>query len=178
MRFNLFVMVAAVGFAMGCAYTPPPTASNYDPVTGRRTEVSQNLLPSPENPREVVWLNMYQEYRNARNVNHYFEVIHMAPKDAGSLEIPAGESLTLVADGESMRFTGNGSMNRRKTLRRNKVDFVEEMALYEVKRTDLQKLASAKSIKVQLKGNNGLVEREFGPENYENLKAFVDRVAR
>ena len=97
----------------------------------------------------------------------------MAPKDAGYLEIPPGQTLTIAADGDTLKFTGNGSLNRRRESRAQKTDFVTETALYEVKKDDLQKLANAKKIKVQLRGNNGLVEREFVQENFDNLKAFV-----
>ena len=172
---NLLVLLAILAVVAGCAVKPPPTATVYDPVTGARTDISENLLPSPETPREVVWLNFFRDGRSSRRMSYYLEAKYMAPSDAGYLEIPPGQTLTIMADGQPMKFDGNGSLNRRRTYRK---DFVTETALYDTTKADLQKLASAKKIKVQIKGNNGLVERDFGPENFENLKAFVSQAAR
>jgi hypothetical protein len=41
----------------------------------------------------------------------------------------------------------------------------------------LQKIASARDVKVQIKGNNGLVERDFKPENFQRLRRFVSYYA-
>jgi hypothetical protein len=171
---NFLILVAALGLITGCATKPPATATSYDPITGTRTDVSENLLQSEGTPREVVYLNMFREYRNARRNDFYLEAFYMAPSEAGYLEIPPGQTLTITADDDTLKFTGNGSMNRRRAYKK---DFVRETALYEVDKGDLQKLANAKKIKIQLRGNNGLVEREFAPENFENLKAFVARAA-
>jgi len=171
----LLCLVAVLGLAAGCATKPPPTATTIDPITGARTDVSENLLNDTNStPREVVYLNMFREYRSAKRVNYYLEVFYMAPTDAGYLEIPPGQTLTLTADGQPLKFDGNGSLNRRRPYRK---DFVRENAIYEVTKQDLQKLANAKKIKVQIRGNNGLVERDFAPENFDNLKAFVARAA-
>lgn len=172
-RFIFFAGVMMV--AAGCATKPPATATYYDPVTGRRTDLSENILQGPGTPREVMWFNLFRDYTNPRKATYYVEVKYMAPKDAGYLEIQPGETLTVIADGQPTKFDGSGSLNRRKTYRK---DFVTETAIYEVSKADLQKLAGAKQIKIQVKGNNGLVEREFTAENFENLKAFVSRAAR
>ena len=170
---NFLMLIAALALVAGCETKPPATATAYDPITGARTDVSENLLQVEGTPREVVYLNMFREYRSRRQSDYYFEAFYMAPKDAGYLEIPPGQTLTIAADGDTLKFTGNGSLNRRRESRAQKTDFVTETALYEVKKDDLQKLANAKKIKVQLRGNNGLVEREFVQENFDNLKAFV-----
>ena len=174
MKHLVLLALAIFGVLAGCATKPPATASYYDPITGRRTDLSENMLPSPESPREVVWLNVFRDYRSSKRMDYYLEAKYMAPAEAGYLEIPPGQTLTLTADGEVMRFDSSGSANRRKAYRK---DFVVETALYDVTKPQLQKLAGAKEIKVQLRGNNGLVEREFAAENFENLKAFVTRAA-
>jgi len=171
---NFLMLIAALALVAGCETKPPATATPYDPITGARTDVSENLLQTEGTPREVVYLNMFREYRSRRQSDYYFEAFYMAPADAGYLEIPPGQTLTITADGDTLKLNGNGSLNRR---REYKKDFVRETALYEVTKEDLQKLANAKKIKVQLRGNNGLVEREFAQENFDNLKAFVASAA-
>ena len=171
---RFLILLAALGLIIGCETKPPATATTYDPITGTRTDVSENLLQSEGTPREVVYLNMFREYRSARRADYYLEAFYMAPAEAGYLEIPPGQTLTITADGDTLKFNGNGSLNRRRAYKK---DFVRETALYEIKKEDLQKLANAKKIKVQLRGNNGLVDRDFSAENFENLKAFVARAA-
>ena len=171
------MLIAALALVAGCQTKPPATATAYDPITGARTDVSENLLQTEGTPREVVYLNMFREYRSRRQSDYYFEAFYMAPAEAGYLEIPPGQTLTISADGDALKFIGNGSLNRRRAYKKDKIEYVTEKALYEVKKEDLQKLANAKQIKMQLRGNNGLVEREFAPENFDNLKAFVASAA-
>jgi hypothetical protein len=171
---SLLFFCAVLALVAGCATKPPATATSYDPITGRRTDVSENLLAAEGSPREVVYLNMFRDYRTAQSSDFYLEVFYMAPSEAGYLDIPPGQTLTITADGETMKFEGNGSLNRRRTYRK---DFVRETALYDISKLQLQKLANARRIKVQVRGNNGLVERNFGDENFTNLKAFVARSA-
>ena len=82
--------------------------------------------------------------------------------------------MTILADGKPLIFDGTGSTNMRKPYKK---DFVRETALYPVTKAQLQQIASAKNVKVQIKGNNGLVEREFKPENFERLRKFVSYYA-
>jgi len=169
-----YILLAACGLLAGCALEPPPAATYYDPATGARTDVSENLLATEGQPREVVWLNAFRDHRGGRGQSSYYlEVQYIAPADVGYLDIPPGKTLTLVADGSSTTFDSNGSLNRRRAFSRENADFVREDAFYPVSQHDLQKIASARDVKVQIKGNNGLVERQFRPENFERIKAFV-----
>ena len=110
-------------------------------------------------------------------MEYYIDVTYVAPKDVGYLEVPPGQTLTVVADGETIKLEGNGSFNRRRAYRQDKQEFVSEKALYDVTKAQLQKLANAKKVKVQIKGNGGIVDRDFVPENFEQLRAFVTRSA-
>jgi hypothetical protein len=150
--------------------------THYEYISGLRTDLmSENLLPTPGQPREVVWLNASRVFKNYRDdATYYLEVNYMAKEDVGYLEIPPGETLTVIVDGETLKFDGNGSMNRRKLYRK---EFVKEDALYPVNRHELQKIASGRQAKVVIKGNNGQVEREFAPENFERFREFVNRFA-
>jgi hypothetical protein len=176
MRTN-YILFAALCLMAGCAAPPPPAATYYDPVTGARTDVSENLLETEGQPREVIWLNAFRDFKGGGQGSYYLEVQYVAPADVGYLEIAPGQTLTLVLDGEPLKLESNGSINRRRDFRRENTDFVREGAFYPVKKHDLQKIASAKEVKVQIKGNKGLVERQFRPENFERIRAFVSRAA-
>jgi hypothetical protein len=171
-----YIVLAACCWMAGCATEPPPVTTHYETISGLRTDLmSENVLPTPGQPREVVWLNASRIFKNYRgDADYYLEVNYMAKEDVGYLEIPPGQTLTLIVDGETLKFDGNGSMNRRKVYRK---EFVREDALYPVEPHHLQKIASAHQAKVLIKGNNGQVEREFAPENFERFRAFVNRFA-
>jgi hypothetical protein len=171
-----FSLVAAVGLLAGCATQAPDVVTHYDDFSGARTDLmADNLLESPEQPpREVVWLNAYRVFRGRTESDYYLEVIYMARADTGFIEIGAGDTLTLVVDGERLNFSGTGSFNRRETPKR---DLVQETALYRATRVQLQKIAIARRIHVQVRGTKGLVERDFAEGNFEKFRKFVTRYA-
>ena len=161
----------------GCRSTPPDVSTTFDPISGQRTDLmSENMLETPQNPpREVIWLNAARVYRDAwnRRPELYLELDYMARAETGYLEIPVGTTLMLTVDGQEMNFTGNGSFNKRKSKQKG---FVNETALYRVVQTQLAKIANAKQVKVRVKGNNGIVERDFRPENFQRFQEFLTRV--
>jgi hypothetical protein len=167
-------MLAVLILVSGCRTAPPDVTTNYDPITGERTALmSENVLETPQNPpREVVWLNADHIYKDAWNraEKTYLEVNYMAKTETGYLEIPVGATLLLTVDGQDMNFSGNGSFNKRKPWKKG---FVRETALYDVSRTQLAKIAGAKQVKVKIKGNNGIVERDFAPDNFKRFQDFV-----
>ena len=169
----LFVFAAAALLA-GCATHAPDVSSYVDQMTGLRTDLMENELDTPGQPREIVWLNASRVFRSQNESDLYLEATYMAMKDRGYLEIPPGKTLTVIADGKPMTFDGTGSANMRKPFKK---DFVRETALYPISKMQLQKIANARDVKVQIKGNNGLVEREFKPENFERLRKFVSYYA-
>jgi hypothetical protein len=174
------MLIALLGLLAGCATKPPPpTATIYDPITGERRDVSENLLPSPANPpREVVYLATFRENKShGSESTYYVQVRYIASSEVGYLEIPPGQTLTILADDSPVKLDGTGSMNLRKTFKQEEIDFVSESAIYRISRADLQKLGYARKIKVQIKGNKGLIDRDFTQENYDNLRSFVTRAA-
>lgn len=168
---NLLCSLAVVGLLAGCARSLPPVSTYYD-MSGLRTDLLEgNRLPSPVNPpREIVWLNASRLYKTPTDSVYYLEVEYMAKEETGLLDIPYGETLTLVLDGKPVKFKSNGSMNLRKA---SSEGIVRERALYSVTREQLQQIAAAKKVEVQIKGNNGLVVREFDAENYRRFRLFV-----
>ena len=171
-------VIAACGAVLlaGCAGPQAPDVTTHiDHTTGLRTDLlGENLLEGKGQPRELLWLNASRVYRNYSDAQYYLEAQYMAREDAGYLEIPPGDTLTLVIDGQPLKFSGTGGANMRKPY---KEQLVREVAIYPATRIQLQKIALGREVKVQLRGNNGLVEREFNKENQERFRQFVTRFA-
>lgn len=164
----LFTGVLFVSGLTGCG-TAPEVTSYVNPVSGRRTDiVANNLLDMPGNNREMLWLNAYRDYTDAYHYKYYLEAIYGAREDAGYLEIGPGRSLTIVADGQEMNFTGLGSLSKKEDK-----GAVFETARYEATSDDIHRIASAKKVTVRLTGRRGVIVREFGPENFDNFRKFA-----
>jgi hypothetical protein len=160
----------------GCSSPPTPDVTTYvDQATGLRTDLmGENLLEAKGATRELVWLNASRVYRNYSDAVYYLEAQYMARENAGYLEIPSGETLTVTVDGQPIKLSGTGSSNMRKPYKK---ELVREVAIYPVTRVQLQKIALGKDVKVSIRGNNGLIEREFGKDNHERFSQFVSRFA-
>ncbi|MEW6156273.1 MAG: hypothetical protein AB1813_02510 [Verrucomicrobiota bacterium] len=167
----LITMVTAMFLAAGCK-TPVPDIGSYVTPYGLRADlIPANLLEAPGPAREVVWLNAsrMQKQRNKEDYDYYLDVRYEARAETGLLDIQPGPSLVIVADGSEMKFSGIGSLNQRS----EKGEFVNESAIYEVQASDIRKIAEAKKVVVRLIGRNGIVVREFGPENFQRFKKFA-----
>jgi len=166
----------ALLFVAGCATKTPDVSTYIDPVMGNRTDLlSDNLLEAPGQPRELVWLNASRMFKSDFESQYYLEVSYMARKEVGYLDILPGEMLTIIADGKAMKFEGSGSLNTRKPYKK---ELVRENAIFPATRTALQKIAAAQKVKVQIKGNNGLIEREFAQDNFDRFRKFVSSCAQ
>jgi len=161
---------------VGCATPPAPDVTTHrDALTGLRTDLlSDNLLEAGESPRELLWLNASRVYQSANQYDYYLEVTYMAREEVGLLEIPPGSTLTLLIDGEAVTLSGSGSVNQPKAA---KSGVVQEMAIYKASKLLLQKLSIAQTVRVVVKGQNGLVERDFSAGNIGNFQRFVTRYA-
>ncbi len=169
---KIYCLVLAAGILAGCATKVPDVATYIDPHTQARTDLmSENMLESPPPVREIVWLNASRIFRTARDYQYYLEVDYMARAETGFLEIPPGETLVIVADGQELRFSGSGSLNNRKEEK----DQVTERAIYVATGSQLRTIATAESVQVSIRGRNGMVQREFGPANFDRFRHFVQR---
>ena len=152
----------------GCS-TPQDVTSYTHPITGRRTDLMSPTLLDSESGREMLWLNAYRDYQNRYESRMYLEAIYGANKEGGYLDILPGRSLTIIADGNEMNLSGLGTLERKEDG-----NAVFESARYEVTQDDLEQIIDATKVTVQLRGRNGLVVREFGPENFASFRKFVD----
>lgn len=131
--------------------------------------MGENMLEGPEPIRELVWLNASRMFQNNRDYQYYLEVDYMARSETGYLEIPPGETLVIIADGQELKFNGSGSINSRKTRDEN----VTERAIYPASGQQLRTIANAENVKVSVLGRNGMVQRTFKPANFERFRHFV-----
>jgi hypothetical protein len=163
--------LALAGFLAGCATsTTPDVVTHYDQFTHFRTDlIPENLLDVPGEVREMIWLNASRVFRDFQDFDYYLDVNYQARAETGWLKIPPGATLTILADGKEMKFKSNGSMNTRRKDR----DLVSEQAIYPISADELRAIANAKAVKVKVSGENGLVERDFGPLNFQRFKKFV-----
>lgn len=167
---------AALLLVAGCATKAPEVSTYYDPVFGHRTDLlSDNLLETSGPLRELVELNASRIWKNYTESAYYLEVSYMARAEVGYLDIPPGEMLTVIADGQTLKFDGLGSMNMRKPYKK---ELVRENALFPASKKDLQKIAAAKEVKVRIKGDKGLIERQFAQENLDRFRKFVSLYAQ
>ena len=169
---KIYPLVLAAGLLAGCATKTQDSATYIDPFTGARTDLmAENMLESPEPVREIVWLNASRLFRNARDYQYYLEVDYLARAETGYLEIPPGQTLAIVADGQEIKLTGSGSLNNRKERKEE----VTERAIYPATADQLRTIASAEDVKVSILGRNGMVQRTFTPANLERFRQFVQR---
>ncbi len=175
MKTNL-ILCGALALVSGCMTPTPDVTSHYDDVSGLRTDLmGENLLETPGEPRELVWLNASRVFKTYEKAVYYLEVNYMAKQEVGYLEIPPGETLTVIVDGEAMKFDGTGSQNMRKPYKK---ELVRENAIYPCTKVQIQKIADAKEVKVRIKGNKGLIERDFSPVNFDRVRKFAASYAR
>ena len=167
------MLIALLGLLAGCVTKTPLVGTDVNPINGARTDVTPMMLTSAGQLREVVYLNAYREIAPKTGTRYLLEVKYVAPAEVGYLEIPPGQTLTILADGQPIKLDGTGTLNTRVGFRKENMDFVSETAQYRASRLDMQKMGFARQIKVQIKGNKGLIERDFNPENFEKIRAFV-----
>jgi hypothetical protein len=172
---NIFCALLAAALLAGCASTPEVT-TYIDPLSNQRTDLlSENELPAPAagQPREIIWLNASRMPVNRSKYQVYLEVLYAANAEAGPLDIYPGRTLTIIAYGQELKFSGLGSMNTRK----EKGGILYESALYEAQPLDIETIANAKKVTVLVQGKNLLIERNFGPENFDRFKKFAEQIS-
>ena len=161
-------------FLIGCGTTPEVTTWT-NPVSGQRTHI---LAENPVGDlgegeaREMVWLNAFCEVlgQTGAQQRYHLQVVYGAREEAGYLEINPGKSLTIIADGEELSFSGLGSLDKDE-----RKGALFETARYDATGSDIGRIAGASKVVVRLVGRNGIVVREFNDENFEKFRKFAQQ---
>jgi hypothetical protein len=160
----LFVVAVLLG---GCANRPDVTSYTH-PLSGRRTDImSNNLLDIPYSDRELIWLNAYRDFSDLSQYKYYLEIVYGAKQEVGYLEIGPGRTLTIIADDDELKFASLGSLKKWEDK-----GAIFESARYDASSYDISKIANAKKVVVKVTGKNGLVVRQFGPDNFAKFREF------
>jgi hypothetical protein len=170
MMKRIHLLLLSAGLLAGCATKSPDVVTYYDPHTRARTDlISENMLETDGPPREIIWLNASRVFYNPQKYHYFLELDYLALAEKGLIEIQAGESLVILADGQELRFRGSGSANSR----RERKGEVSERAIYSATGEQLRTIAGAREVRVSVIGRNGIVQREFKPLNFEKFRQFV-----
>ncbi|MGV3772748.1 MAG: hypothetical protein ACO1QB_07600 [Verrucomicrobiales bacterium] len=169
MKYLRFCLLVVVSLCLNGCGSAPAVTSYTNPISGRRTDImGANLLDTPEQTREMIWLNAYRDFQNKTTFKYYLEVIYGANQETGYLDIGPGRSLTIVADGEELTFIGLGSLERKK-----EGNAVYEYARYDATAADMETIANAEKVTVKVSGKGAIVVRDFTEENFNNFREFV-----
>jgi hypothetical protein len=168
--FWLMCLAMAV-WLTGCVpFNEKGLMTYQDKISGDTTQmIADNKLPAPDGSTSEVWLDASRIVRPNGPVLYHLEA-HYESR-LGLLEIEMGETLLLNIDGKEYRYSGNGSVNFRKTI---KDGLMTENAIYRVTQQDIRNIAHAKQVSLKLIGVKGSVARVFSPKNIESFKAFVE----
>jgi hypothetical protein len=176
---TLLPFLATAALLAGCATQAPDVTTHHDKFSTERADVMEDiLLKGPtEPPRELLWLNATRYSKEFSSAPIFLGIDYMARTDTGLLDIEPGQTLTVTADGTSYKFTGTGSLNTRQTVTREGQEFVQEGAIYQIKPSQLMTISQAKQVQVQVKGKNGLVQRNLDEKAMDRLRRFVAHLA-
>lgn len=165
---KLLPLLLAAAFLGGCMHRPDVSSYTH-PLSNRRTDIlNNNLLDLPYSDREMVWLNAYRDFTTQFEYKYYLELVYGGRADVGYLDIGPGRTLTIVADDDELKFAGLGSLKKWEDK-----GALFESARYDATSYDMNKIANAKKVTVKIAGKNGLVVREFGPENFQRFREFA-----
>ena len=155
----------------GCATAPKTDIYSYrSDIGGPAMDlIVDNELDSGDKPTELIWLNASRIRKGPWDAQYYLEARYEALPQKGWLDIVSGETLLLSVDGQTLKFSGVGSLNDRKEGGNTLV----EHAIYQAKAEDLRKIAKAKEIKVDILGSKRTVHREFNASNIDKFRTFV-----
>lgn len=168
MKTQILLTIALAGLLMGCKSTAPDVKTFQSQITGESFDlITDNLVEAKDDSESLVWLNASRIKRMDGVTLFYLEVHYESP--AVWLNIEPGDTLLLDIDGQEFRFRGPGSESQRNTTKEG----VAETAIYRVGSSVIRNIATADSVKFRVIGANRVIEREFGPENFQRFQKFV-----
>ncbi len=139
-----------------------------DNVSGKTVCVMTGNALRPFSPRyPLLSLGVISETDKDGRQRYFLRAVFVNERQW--LNIGPGETLQMAADGESLRFSGAGSGGARHTGENDKV---YEIALYETEATAIRKIAVAREVSVNLKGDFPL-QKNFGSFNNLYFRQFI-----
>lgn len=156
--------------AAGCAalpgYRTERFGRGYDGIRGVR--MVGNVLPAPGRADPLLELNA--ERRDVQEGGTEFSL--MVDVAGGEpLLIPSGETLTVIADGDTTRLSGPGSAEHR----RFSATYQGERAWFPADTALLRRIAGARAVQVRVRGGSRTVRGNFGPTNLDRFREWVTR---
>lgn len=174
MKPSKIAALLLTAFLAGCASRSNDLGTFHDPFSGLRTDIIiDNQLESGDQTREILWLNASRVFTDFSTYDYYLEATYAARPEVGYLDIGPGETLVIVADQKEMKFSGFGGRN----MQKKKGGVLQENAIYRAQAADLRAIANAQHVTVRVIGKTGIVQREFGPANFERFKNFIKKYA-
>ena len=168
MKTKFAVILLLAGLFVGCSTTAPSLLTRQDEFTGDNIGLlTDNLITGKTSANAQIWLNASRIVRKTGVILFFLEV-HVE-STAGALNIEPGETLTLVIDGQELRYDGIGSGHSRKSTNGK---FTED-AIYRTTSGDIRKIANAQSVQVKVMGSKTYLESSFSTDNIQKFKDFV-----
>jgi hypothetical protein len=163
-RILTVLLISVALFMNGCARI----ASFRDDSTGADIiRLTGNKLTGHGIAR--VELNV-QQYGKKGTFTYSLIVVHAGPQ---YLDIPEGPSLVVEIDGIRKGISGRGSERHRVFVT---PFLVEETAYYhDIDPGLIQSIASAKQVRIEVHGSQGVVRRDFSKINFNKFKEFLDK---
>lgn len=172
---GLTLVLLASLVCQGCRSTTYAVKTQYYESGGYRIdELDLYIPPTSDRFLEVVIETTNLDVSLLRIVTstdsvHYILLVKYF--GAGPLLIEPGQTLSISTEKKVVGLSGKGSATYRKQLTD---ESMSEKAYYDVSFVELKHIASSAEVVLELKGQNGAVERRFTKNNLEDLRKFLD----
>ncbi len=165
----------ATAFLTSCAASGYEIVEQYDHLESiNRTFMSGNRLgPDKKSATYELYLNALRYDWRTGEILYYLVVRYNADE---WLLIQRGKTLTLALDGQKLPLWGEGSAGERNVFHAGSGQkYHSEQAWYQVTAEQLSRIASAKTITVQVRGDNGRVEENCSSRNLKRFTNFINK---
>lgn len=170
---NSIIFLLAIFFFCSCSTSGYHAGTKQDDFNGYTTNwMDRNSIESTEVP--MFCFNLIKHYSPGKEEIYRIWIKLALMNDW--IFIDNGESLILLVDGERIGFYGEGSTKNRSTTTLSDT-YVNEDAYYDVPLNQLQKIANAKTVRIQVVGSHGIKEGSLTQNNLFNIRRFLREYA-